>query len=230
VKPCSKETILGVLRAMTKSTKDIIADLHQQEMEVRASSPNASQEQIATYLSQTYNIAIQAARQKIFDQYRISEESCQAAILQYSADAEVQEAIQTQTNLELVLDHHGIKPEDPEELKRQLASLPADFTRERVTEIFTRLMERMSDAMEQAMKEVNAIQPPPSEAERDDLIRRSYMERVDDVKDSVLREYGITEPTLDLGIRKYRNDPEFDRTVRRLQEQQQKRFQQLRAS
>jgi len=228
-KSSSKETVLAVLAAMTKATKEIILDLGQQEMDVRRSSPSASQDQISAYLSQTYNVAIQAARQKIFDQYQLTEETCQAALLQYSSDPEVQEAMFNQHALEMALDSHGIRPEDPEEVKRQLDSLPAEFTLEKVTEIFTRLMDRMSDAMEQAMKEVNSRQPPPSEEEKEDLIKQSYMDRVDEVKESILQEYDLDEATLDLAIRKYRKDPTFEKTLKKLQDVQQSRFQQLRA-
>jgi len=216
----TKETLLSLVKGMVTSTRHIMIQLTTLEQNARARNPGISDDQIASLLRQHYASAMEGAKEKLFAEFEATEALFRDAMVLHSEDPAVQEALYQLQELEDGLS--GGLREDPEEIKRLMDSLPADLTMEKVIDIFSSLMNRTANAMEQALAEVKAMSPPAREPEK--LIKLKYMAKVEDSRKAMLDEHGIDDQMFELAVRKYSDNPEFGRTLMQLQQQQQQKM------
>jgi hypothetical protein len=115
----------------------------------------------------------------------------------------------------------GVPPPDPEDLAKQ----PVWLTVEKVIEIFTAMMETMTQSMVETVDEVSAKHagPPPHEE-----VNQRYMEKISEVKDTILDKYKLDEKMLDVAMLKYANDPTLANVMIELQSRQEQKFKELR--
>lgn len=177
--------------------------------------------EILEMLSLDYQKSMHQIQVNAFKKYNTTEEMAEAAVKKYENDPEFK---QVRDRMDLINNAlmGGIEPPNEEQLAKQ----PEWLTVTMVIEIFTVMMESMTQAMRESVDEVKLNHPegpPPSEE-----VNERYLNKITTVKDSVLLKYELDEKMLDVAMLKYANDPNLATVMIDLQTNQEKQFTQLR--
>jgi hypothetical protein len=216
-----RDQLVAMFRDMVTGMQEVIFHLAKMEQHMR--QQKVSQEELVATLSTQYRDQMQRIQIKAFEKYKTNEEQAERASEKYHDDPEFKELLHQMDVLNNALTA-GVPPPDPE----KLAKLPASLTCDRTIEIFTDIMETMTEAMVSSVmtvKEKHAPNPPP-QAEIDQL----YLDKIKACKDDVLLKYQLDSEMLDIALQKYASDPRLSETMMALQSKQQVKFMELQAS
>lgn len=215
----SREHLVAMFKDIVADMDALIFQLARREHQLR--NKNVDKQSLLSELSQAYQESMTHIQHKAFAKYETTEQMAEQAVVKYESDPDFQ---QVRARMDLINNAlmGGVPPPDPEQLAKQ----PDWLTVEKVIEIFTDMMEAMTQSMVESVEEVKAKHtdgPPPSEE-----VNQRYLEKITKVKDSVLLRYKLDEKMLDVAMLKYANDPTLANVMIELQTKQEKQFQELR--
>lgn len=150
---------------------------------------------------------------KAFEKYNTTEALAEKAVMMYQDDPAFQ---QVRARMDLI--NNALMGGVPPPAEEDLANQPDWLTVEKVIEIFSAMMEDMTKSMGDAVAEVQKLYPgipPPYEQ-----VNIRYMEKIAQVKDSVLAKYKLDEKMLDVAMLQYASDPTLASVMIELQSSQ----------
>jgi len=215
----SREDLVNMFKDIVAGMDSLIFQLARREHQLR--NQQVDKERLLATLSQAYQESMQQIQVNAFEKYQTTEEAAERAVKKYENDPDFQ---MVRGRMDLINNAlmGGVPPPDPQ----QLANQPDWLTVDKVIEIFTAMMETMTQSMRESVDEARAKHPegpPPSEE-----VNQRYLEKITKVKDSVLEKYNLDEKMLDVAMLKYANDPTLANVMIELQTNQEKQFQELR--
>lgn len=214
-----REGLVNMFTFIVNGMDALIFKLAREERQLRMQG--ADKDKMLADLSHSYQESMQALQVEAFRKYDTDEVQAETAIKKYEQDPEFK-AIRARMDLINNALMGGVPPADPDMLEK----MPAWLTVDKVIEVFTTMMESMTQSMVESVEEVSKQHegPPPHEE-----INARYYEKISIVKDAVLGRFDLDEKMLDVAMLKYANDPALANVMIELQSKQEKTFDELRA-
>jgi len=241
-KPCSLENLIIILKKAvwaTKMYRDRIPALQQTILE---QMPGGNPRQIMAILSQNFNQEMSEIRAQMFQELKVSEEGVRQATQNYATEPQVDELLTNLQELETDLQGMGIDvgsgeggefglmdgdPMDDEGMMEGLQDYNG-ISLEEICKIFSKLMDRMIPAMENAVQHVKSM-PPLEPREENKILVELYRVGVEKAKQDLLREFSLDESQFERALQFHGREGALIKIANDKQAIQKSKFDQLRA-
>lgn len=217
VEACGKETFLRVLRDIYNGMEKVVMDLDQLQEELK--DQGHDDYKIEETLNDTYERAIDNIQKTSFAKHNTTEEAVEKAASVYENDPEVKNITQKMGKLSAALT--GTSPDlDSSELER----IPVNFTVDKLIELLTLMMDRMTESRREAVEEVQA--ELGSEQIPKTRVEERYAPKIEKFKQEIFDSYDgeMNEDILHLATQKYMQDTKLQKALQKLARKQEQEF------
>jgi len=174
-----------------------------------------TEDDINTFFQKEYTNSIEVAHTRLLKKYKTTEEAADAAAKIHAEDPDFVKLLQQIEKLQRTISGQGPDPDD-------LKAVPDWLDMDKVIEIFTAVMNTVTDSIISSMQTVHrkyeASSVPDAQIDRE--IQTLYKKTIEEKKQAVFTEFEIDETLLDLALSKYAQKPALSQAIISMQYKQ----------
>jgi len=208
--PLSRDNLIAMFSEMVDEMSTTMYRLTMQVSEMQQRGD--TEEKINDHFQKEYAESIDRAHNRLLLKYNTTEALADEAAQKYSDDPDFVKLLAQIEKLQRTISGQGPAPED-------LATVPDWLDMDKVIEIFTAVMNTVTESIISSMRTVHNAhaESPVSEGQLDKEIQALYKKTIEEKKKQVFQQFEIDETMLDLALSKYAQRPQLSQSIIQMQ-------------